>query len=130
VAFQHAVQMGCRILDVVMPVLAGPAFRSQYATAVNIPEISEGKRVMRLGIFGPLVVDPQKPFAIFGKTVETDIFAFLQGRRVMLAPVIALVEYESSFIDERLACSYARRLRVAAGEVLLFSSVLPRPAMP
>jgi hypothetical protein len=80
--------------------LAGPAFRSQYATAVNIPEISEGKRVMRLGIFGPLVVDPQKPFAVFGKTVETDIFAFLQGRRLMLAPVIALVEYESSFIDE------------------------------
>src|ERR1700716_571122 len=69
-AFQHAVQVGCRILDVVMPVLAGPAFRSQYATAVNIPEISEGKRVMRLGIFGPLVVDPQKPFAVFGKTVE------------------------------------------------------------
>ena len=87
-------QVGCRIFDVVMPVLAGPAFRSQYATAVNIPEISEGKRVMRLGIFGPLVVDPQKPFAVFGKTVETDIFAFLQGRRLVLAPVIALVEYE------------------------------------
>ena len=100
-AFQHAVQVGCRILDVVMPVLAGSAFRSQYATTVNIPEISEGKRVVRLGIFGPLVVDPQKPFAVFGKTVETDTFAFLQGRRLVLAPVIALVEYESSFIDER-----------------------------
>ena len=100
-AFQHAVQVGCRILDVVMPVLAGSAFRSQYATTVNIPEISEGKRVVRLGIFGLLVVDPQKPFAVFGKTVETDIFAFLQGRRLVLAPVIALVEYKSSFIDER-----------------------------
>jgi len=71
------VQVGCRIFDVVMPVLAGPAFRCQYATAVNIPEISEGKRVMGLGIFGPLVVDPQEPFAVFGKTVETDILAFL-----------------------------------------------------
>jgi hypothetical protein len=84
-----------------MPVLAGSAFRSQYGTTVNIPEISEGKRVVRLGIFGPLVVDPQKPFAVFGKTVEMDIFAFLQGRRLVLAPAIALVEYESSFIDER-----------------------------
>jgi hypothetical protein len=56
---------------------------------------------MSLGIFGPLVVDPQKPFAVFGKTVETDIFAFLQGGRPVLAPVIALVEYESSLIDER-----------------------------
>src|SRR5438309_1630393 len=99
-AFQHAVQVGCRVLDVVMPVLAGPAFRSQHATTVNIPEISEGKRVVRLGMFGPLVIDPQKPFAVFGKTVETDIFAFLLGGRLVLAPVIALVECESSFFDE------------------------------
>src|SRR3979411_1086017 len=87
-AFQHAVQVGGRILDVVMPVLAGPAFRSQYAPTVKLPTISDGKRAMRRGMFGPLVVDPQKPFAVFGKTVETDIFAFLQGRRLMLAPVI------------------------------------------
>src|SRR5258707_15399737 len=130
-AFQHAVQVGCRILDVVMPELAGPAFRSQYATAVNIPEISEGKRVMRLGIFGPLVVDPQEPFTVLGKTVETDIFAFLQGRRLMLAPVIALVEYEPPFIDELFGMLIRSSVKRHGHGFLLFSSrVLPRLAMP
>jgi hypothetical protein len=57
------------------------------------------KLVVSLGILGLLAVNSQIPFAVFGKAVEVDVFAFFHGGRLMLAPCVSLVEYESSFVD-------------------------------
>src|SRR5258705_8108051 len=99
-AFHHSMQVCRRILDIVMLVLAGTAFRSQYATTVDILEISIGKLIVSLGIIGLFAINSQIPFAVFGKSVDADVFAFLHGGRLVLAPCISLVEYKSSFVDE------------------------------
>jgi hypothetical protein len=70
-------QVRCRILDVVMLVSAGTAFRSEYGTAVDTLEISTGKLIVFLCILGLFAVNSQIPFAVFGKAVEADVFAFL-----------------------------------------------------
>ena len=89
-------QVRCRILDVVMLELAGTAFRSEYAAAVDIFEIFIGKLIVSLGILGLLAVNFQIPFAVFGKAVEAGVFPFLYGGRPVLAPCISLVEHKSS----------------------------------
>lgn len=55
---------------------------------------------MSLCILGLLAANSQIPFAVFGKAVEADVFAFLYGRRLVLAPCISLVEHKSSFVNE------------------------------
>ena len=67
---------------------------------MDILEIAVGKLVMPLGVLKPLVVEPQIPLAVFGKAVAADVFVFLPGGRLMLAPVISLVEYKSSFVNK------------------------------
>ena len=79
---------------------------------MDILEIAVGKLVMPLGVLKPLVVEPQIPLAVFGKAVAADVFVFLPGGRLMLAPVISLVEYKSSFDDELfgvLICAWVQR---------------------
>src|SRR4030088_3359776 len=101
-AVHHSVQMGRRILDVKVLVLASAAFCSEHTTAVDVFEISIGKLVMSLGILRLFVVDSQIPLAVFGKAVEANEFIFLLCGRPVLAPCIALVEYKSSLVDELL----------------------------
>src|ERR1700712_1107178 len=98
-AFQHSMQVRCRVLDVMVLVLAGPAFRGQQTTAVDTFEIPIGKFVVSLGAIRFLVVDSQIPLAVFGKTVKANEFVFLRCGRPVLAPCIALVEDEPSFAD-------------------------------
>ena len=84
-------QVSCRRLY--MPVLTA------RLSAASTPH--RWKFVVSLGVVKPLLVNPQIPFAVFGKTVEADIFAFLPGRRLMFAPGIALVEFKSSSSEKR-----------------------------
>jgi hypothetical protein len=89
-----------RIIDVVMLALAGTAFRSEYATTVDILEIPIGKLIVLI------------PYAVFGQAVEADVFAFLHGGRLVLAPCISLVEYKSCFVDKffsTLSCALVKR---------------------
>jgi len=116
-------QVRCRILDVVMLVLAGTAFRSEYATAVDILEISIGKLIVSLGILGLLAVNSQIPFAVFGKAVEADVFAFLYGRRLLLAPCISPVEHKSSVFNVFFGMLSCVGLSVTVMSVLLFRSL-------
>jgi hypothetical protein len=100
-ALHHFMQVSCRRLSIIVPALTGAALGGEHATSMDFSEVPVGKFVVSLGVFRPLVVDPQIPFAVFGKTVEADIFAFLPGRRLMFAPGIALVKFKSSFSDKR-----------------------------
>src|ERR1700730_4974853 len=70
------------------------------ALAMGFIEIPVGKLVMPLGILRLLVVHPQIPFAVFGKPMEANVFVFLLGGRLMLAPRISRVEHKSSFLEE------------------------------
>src|SRR3984893_4033660 len=70
------------------------------ALAMGFIEIPVGKLVMPLGILRLLVVHPQIPFGVFGKPMEANVFVFLLGGRLMLAPRISIVEYKSSFFDK------------------------------
>ena len=67
---------------------------------MDVFEISIGKLVMSLGILGVFVVDPQMPLAVFGKAMALDELILLLRRRLVFAPGIALVEHESSLVDE------------------------------
>src|ERR1700704_6789094 len=99
-AFQHSMQVRRRVLDVMVLVLAGAAFRGQQTTAVDTFEIPIGKFVVSLGVLRFRVVDSQIPLAIFGKTVKANEFIFLRCGRPVLAPCIALVEDKPSFADK------------------------------
>jgi hypothetical protein len=105
-------QVRCRVLDVMVLVLTGAAFRGEQATAVDLLEIAIGKFVVSLGVLRFLVVDSQMPLAVFGKTVEANEFIFLCRGWPVLAPGIALVEDKSSFADKvlgMLICSSVKR---------------------
>ena len=109
---QHSMQMGRRVLDVIVLVLAGAAFCREHATAVDLAEIPIGKFVMSLGLLGLFVVDSQIPPAVFGKAVEPNEFIFLLGSRPVLAPCISLVLYKFAFVDKPfgvLECSSVKR---------------------
>src|SRR4051794_5330763 len=111
-AVQHSMQVRCRTLDVKVLVLARATFCSEHAATVDIFEIPIGKLVVSFGILRPFVVESQMPFAVFGKSVEANEFIFLLRGRLVLTPCIALVEYESSFVDElfgMLICSSVKR---------------------
>src|SRR3979490_861326 len=98
-AVHHSMQVGRRILDVIVLVLARAAFCSEHATPVDLFEIPIREFVVSFGILRLFVVDSQIPLAVFGKAVEANEFIFLLCGRPMLAPRIALVEYKSSFVD-------------------------------
>jgi len=140
-AVQHSLQMRCRVLDVIVSVLAGAAFPRQHATAVDHFEIPIGKFVVSLGLLGLLVVDPQIPLAVFVKTMEANELIFLLCGRPVLAPCITLVEYKLSFVDKlfgMLKCPSIKRhghgcspLRVATHPIMVPRTgvlVLPRTA--
>jgi hypothetical protein len=106
------VQVRCRVLDIIVLVLAGAAFCGDEATAVDVLEIPIGKFVMSLGVLRFFVIDSRIPFAVFGKTVEANEFVLLLCRRLVLAPCISLVEYKSSVVDKpfgMLECSSVKR---------------------
>src|ERR1700716_2817394 len=93
-------QVRCRVLDIIVLVLAGSAFCGEHPTAMEFLEIAMGKLVVSLGILGFFVVYSQMPPAVFGKAAEADQFIFLLCRRLVLAPRIAFVEHEFPFPDE------------------------------
>jgi hypothetical protein len=105
-------QVRCRVLDIIVLVLAGAAFCGEQATAVDVFEIPIGKFVMSLGVRRFFVIDSQIPFAVFGKTVEADEFVLLLCRRLVLASCISLVVYKFAFVDKPfgvLECSSVKR---------------------
>ena len=95
-------QVGQRVFDVMVLVLACAAFCREHAAAVDIVEIPVGKFVMSFGLFGLFVVESQIPLAVFGKTVEADECIFLLCGRPMFAPRSSLVQDDPSFVDELL----------------------------
>jgi hypothetical protein len=108
-------QVRCRVLDIIVLVLAGAAFCGEQATAVDVFEIPIGKFVMSLGVRRFFVIDSQIPFAVFGKTVEAEMNSFsccadgwcsLHASRSSYTNLPSLIS--------PLACSNARRLSVTA----------------
>src|ERR1700722_1019827 len=95
-------QVGCGILDVDMLILAGAAFRRQHATAVDVMEIAIGELIPPLGMFALLFVEAQIPFAVFAIAMLIDELVLIVGSRLVLAPVVPLVEHEPSGDDKRL----------------------------
>src|SRR3979490_126662 len=98
----HAVQVRGCILDVIMLVLAGPAFRREHAATMDFLEIAVGKFVSAFRVFGLLVVNSQVPFCILLEPVALDELVLLLGGRLMLAPGIPLVIDGVPCLDELL----------------------------
>jgi hypothetical protein len=95
-------QMRGRIFDVVVLVLAGPAFRGKHATTVDTYKVPIRKLTPSFRIRVLLLVDPEMPFGVFGHPVLVDkVIRLLRGRPV-LAPCIPLVEHKASAVDEFL----------------------------
>src|ERR1700693_5158138 len=67
---------------------------------MDVFEISIGQLVVSLGVLVFFVVDSQMPLAVFGKALALDELILLLRRRLVFAPGIALVEHESSLVDE------------------------------
>jgi len=93
-------QMRSCAFDVIVLVLAGPAFSRQYAAAMQIFEVTVRKLISCLGVGGFSVVDAQVPFPVFSKPMLVDeLILFLRGRLV-LAPIISLVVNQLPVLDQ------------------------------
>src|SRR3979411_769125 len=77
-AFKHSMQVRRCVLDVMVLVLAGAAFRGQQTTEVDTCQTPRGKFFVALGLLMFLFVDSQIPLAVFGKTVKANEFIFLR----------------------------------------------------
>ena len=103
--------MGAGALDVVVLVLAGPRFRRQHATAVDLLEIAKGKLVAPLP--GPrLVIDAQVPAAIGLQPMGLYEAVLVRGAGLMLAPGVALIEHHFALPDQGLGVLEARRIQL------------------
>jgi hypothetical protein len=105
----HPMQVGCRIFDVVVLVLSGPAFGRNHSATVDIIEIPVGKFVLSFGFLIFRVVDSQIPISVLPEPVQSDkLILFLCGRS-MFTPRISLVEYHIPCLDDFLGvvvCSF------------------------
>src|ERR1700710_2794694 len=91
---QHAVQVRGSGLDVEVLALPRPRLRGQHAAAVDVAEVAVGELVSALGVWIGLVVDPEVPAAVRGVAMLIDVRVLLRGRRLMLAPRVAIVQHD------------------------------------
>jgi len=84
-------QMCSCTFDVIVLVLAGPAFCRQYAAAMQIFEATVRKLISCFGVGGFSVVDARVPFLIFRKPMLVDeLVLFLHGRLVLALSISLL----------------------------------------
>jgi hypothetical protein len=76
-----------------------------------------------LCIFKLFVLDSQTPFAVFGKTMETNEFIFAPVRTAGARSVHLARRIQSFFCDKLLGMLICCRLSVMAMEALLFGSL-------
>ena len=69
-------------------------------------KIAVGEFVALFGLLVLLVVDPQMPLAVFAESVAANEFIFFPCGRLVLAPVIALVDDDFFFLDERFVAAF------------------------
>ena len=90
-------------LDVGVVALRGPGLGGQHAAAVHVLEVAVGELVAALGLDPALVVDREVPAPVGGVAVRLDV-RVLPGRgRLVLAPIVAVVEDHPALGDELLA---------------------------
>jgi len=96
----HRLQLGSRIFNFVIFMLACPALRSKHAASMNIFEIAVGKFVSSFRILGVPIVDPEMPFCIFAEPMETDELILCHCRRVMFTPRSPAVCNDAPLLDK------------------------------
>jgi len=96
----HRLELGRRIFNFVIFVLAGPTLRSKHAAAMNIFEIAIREFVSLFRILGVPMIDPEMPFCIFAEPMETDKLILCYCRRVMFAPRSPAVRNDLSLLDK------------------------------
>ncbi|MCU1333377.1 MAG: hypothetical protein JWM08_2369 [Candidatus Angelobacter sp.] len=101
--FQHPVQVRRSAFNVVVLVLAGPAFCRQQATAMNIFEVAVRKLVSCLRVDGFGVVDAQVPLLVFTKPVLADEFVLFFRGWLVLTPGISRVVNKSPVPNQLLS---------------------------
>lgn len=69
---------------------------------MDIFEVAIGKLKSSLSLPICLVVNPQKPFPVFVKSVETDEYVFVLRGRAVFAPLGPFVPHKFSFVDKVL----------------------------
>jgi len=89
-------------LDVVVVVLARPRLSREDRPAVNLLEVAVRELVARLRLLVGVVVDAEVPATVLGSAVLLDELVLLRRRRLMLAPIVAVVAHGLAVIDELL----------------------------
>lgn len=96
----HRLQLGRRIFNFVIFMLACPALRSEHAASMNIFEIAVGKFVSSFRTLGVPIVDPEMPFCIFAEPMETDELVLCHRRRLMFTPRSPAVRNDVPLLDK------------------------------
>ena len=91
-----------RAVNVVMFVLASSYLSRQDATTVHTFEVPVGECVAFFCVLGLLVVDTQIPLRVCAEPLVFDERVFLLCRRLMLAPLVALIQRNTPFLDQLL----------------------------
>src|SRR5687768_13524612 len=87
-------------LDVVVLALPCTRLGGQHPTPVDVLEVAVGELVVALGVLRLLVVYPQVPLPVLTVAVLLDEPVLLGRRRLVLAPVVPLVEDDTSLRDQ------------------------------
>src|SRR4051794_8709670 len=90
--FEHAVQVRRRVLDVDVFALTCARLGGEHAAAVDALEVPIRELVVLLCLVARLVVDAEVPLRVLAPSVLREELVLLRGRRLVLAPVVTLVE--------------------------------------
>src|SRR3954452_16999390 len=102
---EHAVQVRGGGFDVLVLVLGGARLGRQDAATVHGLEVAVGELVATLVVDVLRVVDAEVPARLRPHPVLLDERVLLRGRRLVLAPVVALVQDALPSLASRWACS-------------------------
>jgi hypothetical protein len=75
----HAVQVRCGLLDVLVLVLPGAALGGQQAAAMRLLEVAVGELEALLGLFAGLVIDAEVPSGVGSPALVVDEAVLLVG---------------------------------------------------
>ena len=95
----HVAQLDGRVLDVGLLVPPGPALRREHPAAVHLAEVAVRVFVPGLGVLGRFVIQTEVPIRVFVPAVGLDELVLLLGRRLVLAPVVPLIQRHLALLD-------------------------------
>src|SRR3954468_5447675 len=97
---------------------------------MNVHEVAVRKLVSALRLFAFLLIDPEMPLAVLRDAVLFNELILRGGRRLVLAPVVSLVEHCVAGLDQLLRVRVSLLVQLHRVSVPAPVAFRPAPACP